>query len=85
MRAAGVTHVVLTVQLAHIGGAHVTAGGVWTNASSRTLKHDIAALSADEEGKLLRAGVAYSLAGDDAALTTEAACTARTDCTTCHR
>jgi len=28
-----------------------------------------AALSADEEGKLLRAGVAYSLAGDDAALT----------------
>jgi tetratricopeptide (TPR) repeat protein len=27
------------------------------------------ALSADEEGKLLRAGVAYSLAGDDAALT----------------
>lgn len=27
-----------------------------------------AALSADEEGKLLRAGVAYSLAGDDAAL-----------------
>ena len=28
-----------------------------------------AVLSADEEGKLLRAGVAYSLAGDDAALT----------------
>ena len=28
-----------------------------------------APLSADEEGKLLRAGVAYSLAGDDAALT----------------
>jgi hypothetical protein len=27
-----------------------------------------APLSADEEGKLLRAGVAYSLAGDDAAL-----------------
>ena len=30
---------------------------------------DPTALSADEEGKLLRAGVAYSLAGDDAALT----------------
>jgi tetratricopeptide (TPR) repeat protein len=30
---------------------------------------DPAQLSADEEGKLLRAGVAYSLAGDDAALT----------------
>jgi tetratricopeptide (TPR) repeat protein len=30
---------------------------------------DPAALSADDEGKLLRAGVAYSLAGDDAALT----------------
>ena len=29
---------------------------------------DPAALSADDEGKLLRAGVAYSLAGDDAAL-----------------
>jgi tetratricopeptide (TPR) repeat protein len=30
---------------------------------------DAAPLSADEEGKLLRAGVAYSLAGDDPALT----------------
>jgi tetratricopeptide (TPR) repeat protein len=30
---------------------------------------DPTALSADDEGKLLRAGVAYSLAGDDAALT----------------
>jgi tetratricopeptide (TPR) repeat protein len=30
---------------------------------------DPTALSAEEEGKLLRAGVAYSLAGDDAALT----------------
>ena len=30
---------------------------------------DPAALSAEDEGKLLRAGVAYSLAGDDAALT----------------
>jgi tetratricopeptide (TPR) repeat protein len=30
---------------------------------------DSAPLSAEEEGKLLRAGVAYSLAGDDAALT----------------
>ena len=29
-------------------GAHVTAGGVWTNASSRTLKDNISELNADE-------------------------------------
>jgi len=30
------------------GGAYVTTGGVWTNASSRTLKKDIKPLPADE-------------------------------------
>ena len=29
-------------------GANLTAGGVWTNASSRTFKHDFQALDADE-------------------------------------
>ncbi|MFQ5632815.1 MAG: tail fiber domain-containing protein [bacterium] len=36
-------------------GAHVTAGGVWTNASSRALKENIAAISAEEAQNTLQA------------------------------
>jgi len=44
------------------------AGPLFEKALGERYK-DPAPLSAEEEGKLLRAGVAYSLAGDDAALT----------------
>ena len=42
----GVTRPSNPIELAN--GAHVTAGGVWTNASSRALKENIESLSADD-------------------------------------
>jgi hypothetical protein len=37
-----------TQPIDHVNGAYLSTGGVWTNASSRALKHDIVALSSDE-------------------------------------
>src|SRR5271167_3867309 len=51
------------------GGAYVTAGGVWTNASSRALKKDIRPLPADEAMQTLGAlvPVTFKYKADDEA------------------
>ena len=51
------------------GGAYVTTGGVWTNASSRELKKEIRSLPADEAAKALASlePVTFKYKADDEA------------------